>query len=183
MFRLLYPGARAESVFTIDYRKLVQRGYKAIIFDIDNTLTLHGKDSTPQVDELFTQIHEIGLKTLLLSNNNEARILRFMRNIDTLYIDEAEKPKRAGYQKALQMLQAESHEVLCIGDQIFTDVLGANRCGIDSVLINYLRKPGEKLGKRRRAELVVLWFYERSKKHRQRLGNLEKEARCEENAV
>ena len=86
MFKILYPFEYAESVFAIDYEKLYRKGYRAVIFDIDNTLVHHGEDSTEEVDELFRSIHRTGLKTLLLSNNDEPRIRRFMRNIDTLAI-------------------------------------------------------------------------------------------------
>ena len=78
-------------------------GYKAIIFDIDNTLVHHGEDSTQEVDELFRQIQNIGLKTLLLSNNTQERIERFIKNINSLYIYDAQKPSTEGYFKALKL--------------------------------------------------------------------------------
>ena len=81
-----FPFEYVEDVFSIDYKRLYEKGYRGLVFDIDNTLVPHGADSTKEVDDLFVRIHETGLKTLLLSNNNEARIKRFLANIDTLYI-------------------------------------------------------------------------------------------------
>lgn len=81
-----FPYEYVEDVFSIDYKRLYEKGYRGLVFDIDNTLVPHGADSTKEVDDLFVRIHETGLKTLLLSNNSEARIKRFLANIDTLYI-------------------------------------------------------------------------------------------------
>ena len=80
MFKAFYPFAYVESVFSIDYKKLFNKGYRGIVFDIDNTLVPHGADSTKETDELFRNIQKIGLKTLLLSNNDEERIRRFIKN-------------------------------------------------------------------------------------------------------
>ena len=92
MFKRFYPCAYTRSVFSIDYDKLRAKGFNAVIFDLDNTLVHHGDNSTPEVDELFRTIHRAGLKTILLTNNDEERVLRFIKNIDTLYICDADKP-------------------------------------------------------------------------------------------
>ena len=83
MIKKYYPYEYAESVFMIDYQKLYQKGFRGIIFDIDNTLVHHGDDSTPEIDNLFRKIQGLGLKTLLLSNNDRGRVERFIKNIDT----------------------------------------------------------------------------------------------------
>ena len=82
MIKKYYPYEYAESVFMIDYQKLYQKGFRGIIFDIDNTLVHHGDDSTPEIDDLFRKIQGLGLKTLLLSNNDRGRVERFIKNID-----------------------------------------------------------------------------------------------------
>lgn len=152
-----YPCAYLDSVFSIDYEKLYQLGYRGILFDIDNTLVLHGADSNPKVDALFRQIHQAGLKTLLLSNNSEERIQRFLAHIDAPYIAEAGKPSPANYFKALEMLGISREQAVVIGDQIFIDIYGANRCGIDSILVAFLRHENERhFGKRRVAEKWIL---------------------------
>lgn len=162
MFRLFYPHGYVESVFSIDYEALYQMGYRGILFDIDNTLVPHGKDSTEEVDDLFRRIHATGFKTLLLSNNSETRILRFLRNIDSLYIPEAGKPHPEGYRQAVRLLKLKKEEVLMIGDQIFTDILGANRSGIKSILVQYIGTGTEtKIGIRRTLEKGILYIYKR----------------------
>ena len=173
-----FPYEYAESVFAIDYGKLVNKGYKAIIFDIDNTLVHHGDNSTPQVDELFRDIHKTGLKTLLLTNNDEERVLRFIENIDTPYVCDADKPKPDGYLKALDILEVTKEEAVVIGDQIFTDIYGANSCGIPNILVKFITLEGEtKIGKRRYVEKAILAIRSLSKTYRSRIGDIERDTK------
>lgn len=173
MLKALYPYDYVESVFAIDYAALYAQGYRGLLFDIDNTLVHHGDDSTKEVDDLFKTLHRIGFKTLLLTNNEERRVQRFIRNIDTPYICEADKPAPGSYQKALALLGLEKEQAVCIGDQIFTDILGANRCGIASILVQFIRRPGEtRIGKKRYLEKAILACYSRSKSCKNRFGDI-----------
>ena len=112
MLEKYYPYEYAQSVFDIDYVKLYTLGYRAILFDIDNTLVHHGEDATPEIEALFREIHSIGLKTLLLSNNDDARVKRFIRNIDTPYLCDADKPNPEAYRKAAELLGVGKKEVI-----------------------------------------------------------------------
>ena len=173
MFRKFYPMAYVESVFEIDYERLYQKGYRGILFDIDNTLVPHGNNSTMEVVKLFQRIQAIGFQTILLSNNDKERIERFLNSpcddrgnvilnqrIVCDYICDAGKPDVAGYRRALDRMGLKKRQVLCVGDQVFTDILGANRFGIDSILVEFIgAKTEKKLGIRRRVEKVILWFY------------------------
>ena len=175
MLKLFYPYEYVKSVFTIDYKKLYDNGYKGIIFDIDNTLVHHGDDSTPEVDALFKQIQDIGFKTLILSNNNDKRVKCFLKNIDSLYICDAEKPKPKNYLRALDEMNLSKQETIYIGDQVFTDVLGANMSGIPNILVEYIKEENEtNIGKRRKLENLILKQYLKNKKFQNRLGNIEK---------
>ncbi|PTH59982.1 HAD hydrolase-like protein, partial [Staphylococcus arlettae] len=94
------------------------------------------------------------------SNNSACRIERFNKNINIAFIDEANKPNKNGYIKAIERLEVEKSEILLIGDQIFTDILGANLTKIDSVLVKYLLYENEvKIGKKRRVEKAILWIF------------------------
>jgi HAD superfamily phosphatase (TIGR01668 family) len=177
LLKKFYPCELASSVFAIDYQKLYELGYRGIIFDIDNTLVHHGKDSTPEVDELFRHIHRVGLKTILLSNNGVDRIERFLRNIDSPYISNADKPKPDNYYRALELLELGAEQTVVVGDQIFTDILGANRSGIDSILVDFIRAPNEtKIGIRRNLEKIVLGCYRFRPSCRNRIGDIWKES-------
>lgn len=169
-----YPWETADSVFSIDYEKLYRLGYRGILFDIDNTLVLHGADSNEEVDALFRRLHSMGLQTLLLSNNSEERILRFLAHIESPYIAEADKPAPAAYLQAVKTLGLSREQTIVIGDQLFTDVYGANRAGLASIRVDFLRHPGERhFGKRRAAENLVLWFWRHSPDWK-RLGGIVK---------
>ena len=176
MFQKLYPWAYAESVFHVDYQKLYNKGYRGILFDIDNTLVHHGDDSTEEVEELFRTIQRMGFKTLLLTNNGEKRVRGFLKNIDSPYLCNADKPKPHSYEKAVTMLGIRKEEAVCIGDQMFVDIYGANRSGIASILVHFITLPGEtKIGKKRYVEKWILSLYKRSRKYRDRLGDIRKE--------
>ena len=173
---MFFPSERAQSVFSIDYQKLYDLGCRAILFDIDNTLVHHGKDSTPEIDELFRRIHGIGLKTMLVSNNGVERIERFLRNIDSPYIPNADKPSPDNYRRAMELLEVSPEETIFIGDQLFTDILGANRCGIRSILVDFIRAPNEtKIGIRRHVEKVVLFICRLFRRPGTRIGDIWKE--------
>lgn len=173
MLSKFYPYEYVDSVFAIDYDALYAQGYRGLIFDIDNTLVHHEDDSTPEINQLFRDIQAAGFKTLLLSNNEEKRVNRFIEDISTYYICEAEKPKTWGYLKALEIMELEKQQVVVIGDQLFTDVFGANRVGLASILVKFIRMPEEKkIGKRRRVEQLVLATYLCRLKYKKRLGGI-----------
>lgn len=88
----------------------------------------------------------------------------FVSNIDSKYICDAEKPKTEGYLKAVEMLDIKKEEAIFIGDQIFTDILGANKSGIANILVKFIQLDGEtKVGKKRQIENILLKFYKKIK--------------------
>lgn len=184
MLKMFYPYEYVESVFDIDYERLYSLGYKAIIFDIDNTLVHHGDNSNRAIDNLFLQIHNIGLKTLLLSNNCKERIESFLINIESLYIAEADKPKPDNYYKAIELLGCKKEEAIFVGDQLFTDIYGANKCGMANILVKFLRRSDEtKIGKKRMLEKYILLLYKHSKTYQHRLGNITRKGNTVKDAV
>lgn len=175
MLRLLFPNEYVNSVFSIDYKKLFQKGYKGIIFDLDMTLVPHGADSTKEIDELFQTIHSEGLKTILLTNNSEERVKRFIKNIDTLYLCDAQKPNAEGYLKAINLMEIQKDEAVFIGDQIFIDIYGANKCGIANILVHYVTAEEEtNIGIRRNLEKIILKLYRLCGNYQYRLGDVRK---------
>lgn len=173
MLEKYYPYEYAQSVFQIDYQKLYDRGFRGIIFDIDNTLVHHGDSSTLEIDDLFRRIQGIGLKTILLSNNDRERTERFINNIDTPYICDADKPEPGNYLKAVKLLGIKKEEAVVVGDQIFTDILGANRSKLASILVRFIRLDNEKsIGKRRYLEYAILECWKHNRKYYRRIGDI-----------
>lgn len=129
----LYPDRVTGSVYELNW-EAVSAGYDAVVFDIDNTLVPHGAPADRRAVELFERIHGLGMKTLLVSNNREARVRPFAECLKTDYVHKAGKPKRKGYKRAVRKLGVKPERILFIGDQVFTDIWGANRTGMHTVL-------------------------------------------------
>ena len=160
MLKRYFPCAYAPDVHAIDYQKLLEKGYKAVLFDVDNTLVPHNRDATPEAEALLERVRSMGLQVLLVSNNDAPRMERFLKNVRFPYVCDAEKPTRKGYDQALQMLSITANEAVFIGDQMFVDICGANRAGIDSIMVHYIVvNQKEPIGIRRHIEKVILFFY------------------------
>ena len=164
-----YPDECTESVYQIDFAAWYQKGYRGVMFDIDNTLVPHGADATKEAVEFFGKLQKAGWKTCLISNNKEARVKRFNQEIGSLFLFDAHKPSRAGYQKAMKLMGTTPETTLLIGDQLFTDVYGAKRSGIYSILTTPIHKKEEiQIVLKRRLERIVLHFYQKEQQARKR---------------
>lgn len=165
MFQRLYPTQDTESIYQIDFEGFYQKGYRAVLFDIDNTLVNHGAPATEKVAAFFEKLHKIGFKTCLISNNKELRVSSFAKQVESEYIYKAGKPSVEGYLRAMKICGADKSDTLFVGDQLFTDIWGANRSGIYSILVKPINPKEEiQIILKRRLEWLVLIFYRRYKK-------------------
>ncbi|MCR5594413.1 MAG: HAD family hydrolase [Lachnospiraceae bacterium] len=133
----LLPTIYIDSTYSIDYEDMYKRGYRGILFDIDNTLVGHNAPQSEKSLELIDRLHKIGFKTAVVSNNKLERVSGFAQPADMFYVYKAGKPLGRGYTEAINNMGLKPDEVFCVGDQIFTDVWGAGHAG----LVNYLVKP------------------------------------------
>ncbi len=162
MFQMFFPDECAKSTYDIDFLEYYLKGYRGIIFDIDNTLVEHGTDASKASIELFQKLKSLGFKTCLLSNNKEERVMRFNQPIQTDYIFKAQKPYRKNYIKACNRMGTKVSNTLFVGDQLFTDVWGAKRCGMHNILVEPIDKKEEiQIVLKRYLEHIVLYFYRR----------------------
>lgn len=162
--RGLYPKEYVESTYEIDFEELYKKGYKGVIFDIDNTLVPHGAPADDRAIAFFKKMHEIGYATLMLSNNKEPRVKMFCDAVNAPYIFKGGKPKTEGYYKAMEIMGTTAENTLFVGDQIFTDVWGANRAGIYSFLVKPIHPKEEiQIVLKRYLEKIVLFCYKRYK--------------------
>lgn len=136
----LFPTAYVESTYNIDYEAMYQAGYRGIIFDIDNTLVPHNAPQDDRSLALFERLNAIGFKCAVVSNNDEQRVSEFAKPANLYYVYKAAKPAGKGYKAAAINMDLKPETTFCVGDQIFTDVWGANRAG----LFNFLVKPLDK---------------------------------------
>ena len=156
----LYPREYINSTYEIDFDKLYKQGYRGIIFDIDNTLVPHGAPADERAISLFTHLKEIGFSCMLLSNNKEPRVKMFNDAVGVDYIYKAGKPKPSGYKKAMHRLGTTTDNTLFVGDQIFTDIVGANLAGIRTILVKPIHPKEEiQILFKRFLEKPILAFY------------------------
>ncbi|MCR5784033.1 MAG: YqeG family HAD IIIA-type phosphatase [Eubacterium sp.] len=166
-FTNLFPGEYELSTYDIPYESLYREGFRGIIYDIDNTLVAHGAPADERAKKHFKYLYELGFKCCLLSNNDEPRVKSFADDVGALYIYKAGKPKRRGYEKAVDLLGVKKESTIFIGDQIFTDIWGANRAGIRNIMVRRLYPKEEiQIIFKRIPEFFVLFFYRLYKKNK-----------------
>ena len=162
LFERFYPDEYLDSAYEIDFEALYNAGYRGVIFDIDNTLVPHGAPADKRSIALFDRLRMIGYESLLLSNNKEPRVKMFNDQVQVQYIFKAAKPKVSGYQRAMELMGTHKGNTLFVGDQIFTDVYGANRAGIRTILTKPIDPREEiQIVLKRYLERIVLFFYQR----------------------
>ena len=128
MLEKFYPGEYLDSTYVIDFDRLYEEGYRGVIFDIDNTLVPHGAPADERACALFAHLKELGFQCMLLSNNKEPRVKMFNDAVHVSYIYKAGKPKPGNYRRAMQEMGTDATNTIFVGDQIFTDVYGAQSC-------------------------------------------------------
>ena len=140
-------------------------GYRGLIFDIDNTLVPHGAPADQRAIRLFETLRRIGFDTCLISNNQEPRVKPFAEKVGSKYVYNAHKPSTKNYKKAMELMSTDEKNTIFIGDQLFTDVWGAKRTGIESILVKPIHPKEEiQIVLKRYLEKIVLYFYKRDKK-------------------
>ena len=151
--RNLWPDEEAPSAYAIDYEGYYAQGKRAVLF--------------AEAQALFERLRGIGLETCLVSNNQTPRVKPFADAVDSPFLPNAHKPAASGYRKALQLLGVSPEQALLVGDQLFTDVWGAKRAGIRTILVPRIHPKEEiQIVLKRLLERPVLALYHRSLKKR-----------------
>ena len=159
-----YPDEYVESAYVIDYDKLYGEGIRTVIFDIDNTLVMHDCPPDDRSVALLKKLDDMGFKIVFLSNNKEKRVKSFRDGSvpAAMYIHKAGKPLRSGYIRAMEMTGADKDSTVFVGDQLFTDLWGAKRCGMRSILVRPIDPKEEfQIVLKRVLEKIVLSSYAR----------------------
>lgn len=134
--RRLAPDLLAVNILDIPLDKLVQLQKKAMIFDLDNTIT---EWNNPQIhDEViqwFQRLADFGITACLVSNNSGPRVMEAAGVLDIPYVAKATKPRRRAFIKAMELMGCSAAETVMVGDQIFTDIYGGNRMGLYTILV------------------------------------------------
>ncbi|MBE0466653.1 MAG: YqeG family HAD IIIA-type phosphatase [Candidatus Desulforudis sp.] len=142
MFRFLFPNLYVPGIYDIDLEYLRRRGIRGLIFDLDNTIVERGELSWPPELRLWMdELKEKGFAVSIVSNNRRrsAEAVAEAHGIPAVF--RAVKPRKKPFLKAIEMMGVSRRETAVVGDQIFTDVVGGNRLGLFTILINPL--PGK----------------------------------------
>ena len=140
----LLPDYCCDSVYDLEPETLRQHGITLLLADLDNTLISYD-DALPdkRLQAFARRLKDAGITLFLLSNSRRpVRPQRFAEALGIPYLGHAGKPKTKGYRKAMADMGRTPKETMMVGDQIFTDVLGAKRAGIRVVLVKPIRLAG-----------------------------------------
>lgn len=137
IFKKCIPDLYVTDIHQISVDDLQKRGIKGIMTDLDNTLVRWDQPhTTDEVIQWMNTLQESGIDVVVISNNNEIRVKEFAEPMSIPFIYKAKKPLKKGFREALKMLGLSANQVAVVGDQVMTDVLGGNRHGMYTILVD-----------------------------------------------
>lgn len=138
---LLYPKAYFDSVKDISIEFLQQNNLKGLILDVDNTLIDYYRKMPDGIVEWVDKLKKENIQLYILSNTNKKdKVENVSNKLNIKYINFAKKPFKSGFLKVKQKMNLENKNIGVVGDQIMTDIIGANRCKMFSILVKPIDK-------------------------------------------
>ena len=138
---MLKPKAYFSKVQDITIQFLIKNKIKALILDVDNTLIDYHKNLSEDVIKWALDLQGQGIKLYILSNSNHMeKIKTVAEKINVPYVGFARKPLKVGFLKVKKELNIEEKSIGVVGDQIFTDIIGGNRCKMFTILVDPVDK-------------------------------------------
>ncbi len=133
----LCPKGYFTKVEDISIEYLLKNKIKVLILDVDNTLIDYYKNLSETTIKWAKDLKGQGMKLYILSNtNNREKVENVANKLDVPYKNFAMKPLKRGFKKIQKELQVENEKIAVIGDQLFTDILGGNRCKMFTILVD-----------------------------------------------
>ncbi|MHA6252176.1 YqeG family HAD IIIA-type phosphatase [Oceanobacillus sp. CAU 1775] len=161
MLRRFLPNENVKTIFDIQPEALKARGIKGIITDLDNTLVAWDvKNATPEIVKWFELMKQHEIKVTILSNNKLERVKAFSDPLGTPYVYSARKPLSRAFKRVAKEMGLDRSEVVVIGDQLLTDVLGGNSAGFYTILVVPIVETDAKITKfNRKIERRILNYF------------------------
>ncbi len=132
---LLKPCLMVDKMIDLDMDFFRSVGCKAILLDVDNTMTTHDNPTPAEgVMEWIDSMKNNGLKLIIVSNNSAERVAPFAEKIGLDFVAKGAKPLAKGFKEACRRIGVKPKEAVAIGDQIYTDIIGGNLLGAYTVL-------------------------------------------------
>lgn len=144
IYQKCIPGAYAPSIFEISYDQLKKQGIKSLFFDLDNTIIGYDENRLNEKHIEFFKTLQKDFNILIMSNSGYDRVSFALQDLSCDYLWHSLKPTKIGFKKALKKVKTKKEETLLIGDQLMTDVFGANRFGIQTILIHPVKKKSDR---------------------------------------
>lgn len=136
MLKKFLPNEHVKSIFDIHPDELKEKGIRGVITDLDNTLVAWDvKEATPEIEHWFKRMSEHDIKVTIISNNNKERVKLFSEPLTIPFIYRAKKPFGRAFKSAAKAMNLQRNEIVVVGDQILTDVLGGNFAGFHTILV------------------------------------------------
>lgn len=133
---ILYPKLYLNNVKEISIELLKQYNLKGLILDVDNTLIDYNKNMPEGIEEWVQNLKQANISLCIVSNSNQKeKVEKVAKKLDIPYTYFAKKPCKGGLNKAKKILNLESEQIGVVGDQILTDVIGANRSHMFPILV------------------------------------------------
>lgn len=133
---LIYPKFYCNNVREVTIEFLKKNNIKGIILDVDNTLVDFYKKFEDGTIEWVQKLKNEGIKFCIVSNTNKVEKVKYVaKTLDVPYFYFSKKPLKTGFMKAKKEIGLDEKNIAAIGDQIMTDVIGANRCKMFSILV------------------------------------------------
>lgn len=134
---MFVPDIYQKSIFNIDYEKLKISGIKCLLFDLDNTIApLNIKVPEKKLKDLFDRLKEMNFKVIIVSNSTKKRVKPFKEHLNVDSSHSSRKPLKKKYHKIMDLYNFKDIEIAAVGDQLLTDIFGANRMQFTSILVN-----------------------------------------------
>lgn len=136
---LLTPDLRLNRVEDITLQLLQNSGICSLLIDVDNTLVSRETgEISPSALKWVEGLKQAGISCCLLSNNWHKTVFEYAEQLDLPVVNKAMKPLPAAYIKAMVKIGAHRANTAVVGDQLFTDILGARFCVIPCILVDPL---------------------------------------------
>ncbi len=133
---LFHSTASVRAVSRITPQILKKMGVRGLLLDIDNTLTTHDNPvPAANVEAWVASMKAAGIQMRLVSNNHPPRVEPFAKLLDITFVAESKKPLSFGFSRAQESMGLPKEQLAVVGDQIFTDILGANLYGVKSIYV------------------------------------------------
>jgi HAD superfamily phosphatase (TIGR01668 family) len=132
---VLYPQLYVNNITEITMEIIEKNNIKGILLDVDNTLIDFDKKILNGAKQWIELLKSHKIQACILSNTNKIeKVKKVAEELSIPYISFAQKPLKKGFKKAKKLLGLSENNIAVVGDQIFTDVFGANCMEMFSIL-------------------------------------------------